>query len=324
MSIALPLSAAEKLTIVIMDFQARDVSQAEAFKTSELIRIEMVKSGSYIVLERAQVDKVLREQRLQRSECADAACATQVGKILSARKILTGTVMRYGGNLVMAGRVVDVASGVVEFAEKERALSKKDELYMVERFCEKLTRKITGKSLHNRERFFVNSKSGDYSSSRMFYHGDPTLWLSVATGIASVMVYTVGDNYYRIKSSRYEKRELTDKLLAGAAPSIVGWSGPYIQLAGLFMIDHAKTRIRNKQIEDFKNDIYITSGTLGGFASLMLLTFIGRSIYYAVNVKIGFNNLDNDVDFFIPPRHFSVADWMKGKPCFGLGMSMRF
>lgn len=321
-AIILPLSAAEKMTIAVMDFNAQDVPRAEAVKISELVRNEMVNSRRYVVLERAQVDKILKEQGFQMTGCTDVTCAVQVGKLLSARKILVGTVMKFGNNVAVTGRIVDVEKGVAEFAEKERAISKDDEFYMVERFCNKLTYRITGKTMYMKEGSYANKT---YTNPSLLYlHKDPTLWLSVATGISSIVIFAIGYNDYKIKSSRYEKRELTDKLLMGSAPSIVGWSGPYIAFAGIYLDDLNKTRSKLKQTKDKKEVMYITSGSIGGFAAAMLLTFVGRSIYYVVNVNDGTGISNNDVEVFIPPQYLSVADWMNGKPGLGLGMSMRF
>ena len=210
--ISLPAFAAEKMTIAIMDFQAQDVPRAEAVKISELIRNEMVNSGRYLVLERAQVGKILKEQGFQMTGCTDVTCAVQVGKLLSARKILVGTVMKFGENVAVTGRVVDVEKGVAEFGEKERAISKDDLFFMVERFCDNLTLRITGKPLYKKEE--PASMYGYGGGTTQKYNGleDPTAWLAVSSGIASLTCFGAGYGYYqKEKYMKFGKPCLKDK-----------------------------------------------------------------------------------------------------------------
>lgn len=100
--------------IAVMDFISRDVPPSVAYNVSELIRTELINTGKYTVLERSQVKEILKEQGLQQTGCTETSCAVQIGKLLSARKILIGSVMKLGAKLIISGRVVDVEKGVGE------------------------------------------------------------------------------------------------------------------------------------------------------------------------------------------------------------------
>ncbi len=134
--------SAEKMRIAVMDFQGKGVSKATSDNVAELIRGEMINSGKFLVVERAQMDKILKEQGLQQSGCTDVSCAVEVGKVLSARKILVGTVMKLGGTLVITGRIVDVESSLGEFSEKQEADSEKDLVKAISEFTENLIERI--------------------------------------------------------------------------------------------------------------------------------------------------------------------------------------
>jgi TolB-like protein len=318
MMISLPLSAAEKMTIAVMDFQAQDVARTEAVKISELIRNEMVNSGRYTVLERAQVDKILREQGFQMTGCTDITCAVQVGKLLSARKILVGSVMRFGNNVAVTGRVVDVEKGVAEFAEKERALGKEDIFYMVERFCDKLTLRITGKALYKKENLDTTYKS----SSTQYYDPvkDPTAWLALSAGILSGVGFAAGYGVYQPKIDKLMKKYDDKEIVQGIW---IGWSlWPIVNYNLMRFLGLKSGFSKISDVKDSRNKVYIASGAVGGFAIIMLATFIGRYVYhkYAVNDYSSSSN----VAVFIPPQYFNAVDWVNRKPGFGLGISMRF
>ena len=133
---------ADKMRIAIIDFKEDGVSKQEARRTTELIRTEIINSGKFIVIEREQLDKILNEQGFQQTGCTDESCAVQIGKLLSANKILVGTVMIVSGTTVITGRIVDVEKGVAEFGERQVARDSSEIYDAVIAFSQKLTKRI--------------------------------------------------------------------------------------------------------------------------------------------------------------------------------------
>lgn len=146
MLFSMPLSAQNKMRIAIMDFEAKDIPKADALKVSELIRNEIVNSAKFTVIERSQMGLILKEQGLQQSGCVDISCAVELGKVLSANKMLVGSVMKMGEKVIITGRIVDVEKGVAEFSEKEVAADQGAEslIAAVNNFTGKLILRITG------------------------------------------------------------------------------------------------------------------------------------------------------------------------------------
>jgi curli biogenesis system outer membrane secretion channel CsgG len=56
---------------------------------------QLVQSGKYTVIERAQLDAILQEQNLGASGAVTAATAAKVGKLLGAQLILTGSITQF-------------------------------------------------------------------------------------------------------------------------------------------------------------------------------------------------------------------------------------
>jgi hypothetical protein len=191
---------------------------------------------------------------------------------------------------------------------------------MVERFCDKLTLSITGKALYDKE---GKIQKNDYaykgsSSSQLYLEKDPTLWLSLAFGISSIVVYAVGEKKYHNYMNSYDVR--ADQYM------VYSWSTASVPSPNYVLLWSNEYNSEAKYATNKRNEMRIISGSLGGASIALMLTFIGRSIYYGVNKDkiMGFNNPDNNISLFVPPQYINPVDWVYGKPGFGLGMSMRF
>ena len=191
---SMPAFSAQKMRIAIMDFEAKDIPKKDAEKVTELIRNEMVNTGKFTVIERAQVGSILKEQGLQQTGCTDVTCAVEVGKILSARKILVGTIMSLKGKVVITGRIVDVESSVVEFSEKGVAKSDEEVYDAVISFTRNLTKRITSTV----EAEPAEKEKGPAAGESLSSVSNPYLWPSI--GLAGLSALSFGGGiYYNIQ-----------------------------------------------------------------------------------------------------------------------------
>ncbi|MCP4760399.1 MAG: hypothetical protein GY870_01375, partial [archaeon] len=117
---------ADNIRIAVMNFKAHRVSKTLSRNVSELIRVEMINTGKYTIIEKNQINKILKEQSLQYSGCTDITCAVETGKMLSANKILIGTVGKIGGILIVSIKIVDVQSKNVDFSAIHKADSENE------------------------------------------------------------------------------------------------------------------------------------------------------------------------------------------------------
>ncbi len=167
---------AEKMRIAIMDFQAKDVSASTANTVSELIRTEIINTGKYIVVERSQMGEVLKEQGLMQAGCTDISCAVEVGKLLSAKKILIGNLMKLGTTIIINGRIVDVEKGVAEFGEQQNVKSEDELINAVVIFTRNLTRRIAGMETSGGSATEKRTKPG---TSGLIQNESPDFFVSV-------------------------------------------------------------------------------------------------------------------------------------------------
>jgi len=99
--------APRKKRVAILDFDYGTVRSyvAGLFGTdvdvgkgiSDLLVKHLVQDGTYSVIERKMLDKILAEQNFSNSDRANPATAAQLGKILGVDAIIVGTITQFGG-----------------------------------------------------------------------------------------------------------------------------------------------------------------------------------------------------------------------------------
>jgi TolB-like protein len=107
--------AADKQPLVaVVPLAARSVDSASVAVVEDAIASELIKSHKVRVLERAQMNRILREQGFQQSgACDQGDCSVEMGRLLSVDQILTGSLGRVGGSYSLSLRLVAVKTGEV-------------------------------------------------------------------------------------------------------------------------------------------------------------------------------------------------------------------
>jgi TolB-like protein len=111
----------KKTRIAVLDFQI----QGTGFETEDMGKIvaewlitALVQEGRFDVIERRLLEKVLREQNLGASGVVDTQSASKLGKVLGARIVISGTVIKLSNLTEVNTRLIDVQTGSILAAEK--------------------------------------------------------------------------------------------------------------------------------------------------------------------------------------------------------------
>jgi hypothetical protein len=120
-SVAFAKEEKTKMRIAIVDLIPKGSSKIIAEAVTNLIRSEMIDTGLFTIVERSEMKEILKEQGFQQTGCTDQSCAVQLGKLLSANKILVGEVTGVGKGFIITVRIVDVEKGVSDFSANEKA-----------------------------------------------------------------------------------------------------------------------------------------------------------------------------------------------------------
>lgn len=109
-----------KKTIAVMDFSLLGIDNNTMNKFAmEDMTTKLVQSGQYLVVERTKLNAILEEHKLADSGLLDEKSSSQLGKLVSADIILTGTFSKRGSNWIVNLRLVDVKTGIILAAINE-------------------------------------------------------------------------------------------------------------------------------------------------------------------------------------------------------------
>jgi PEGA domain/Peptidoglycan-synthase activator LpoB len=113
----LPLLLWAKTPLVaVSDLNPRGIAANDASIITDRLRAELLQTGKVRVLERAEMDKILKEQAFQNSgACDQSQCAVEMGKLLAVDRMMVGSVGRIGTLYTLSARILDVRTGEVLF-----------------------------------------------------------------------------------------------------------------------------------------------------------------------------------------------------------------
>ena len=130
------VSKGPKKRVGIVDFENKTTYGKGRLgsSASDILNTELFKTGAFIVVERAQLQKVLGEQALGQSGIMNPATAAEAGKILGLNAMVTGSISQFGvktegqdygvykqkvqkAECTVDVRVVDTTTGQILFAD---------------------------------------------------------------------------------------------------------------------------------------------------------------------------------------------------------------
>jgi len=100
-------------TLAVLDFEGRNVSIGEALTLTDRFRNEIIKTNKYIVVERAAMDEVLKEQGFQQTGCTSNECAVEVGALLGVQQMIIGSIGKVGDIFTVSVRIIDIQTGKI-------------------------------------------------------------------------------------------------------------------------------------------------------------------------------------------------------------------
>lgn len=95
-------------TIAVIPLQGQGISDHESSILTERLRSSLVKDGRYDVVERSQMEEIMREQGFQQTGCISEECLIQAGLLLGAMEMVSGTVGKIGERYAVDIRLFDV------------------------------------------------------------------------------------------------------------------------------------------------------------------------------------------------------------------------
>ena len=110
-------SLKEKIKLAILTLKnANGVSQGESELISDRLRNEFFATGKVDVMERDQMQEVLKEQGFQQSgtTCSDEGCMVELGRMLGVKRLVAGSIGKLGTMFMVNVRSINIETGKVE------------------------------------------------------------------------------------------------------------------------------------------------------------------------------------------------------------------
>lgn len=146
--VAIPIQAQDdeqvkKITLAVLPFENITKDSNDNWLSSgfaEQLITGLARVPALKVVERGQLDKVIREQDLQMTDLVDQNQSVKIGQLLSAQKMLIGSYQVVGTRISAVARIVDAETGTVD---QDHIIKLEDELDNIFELYDQMIRKIT-------------------------------------------------------------------------------------------------------------------------------------------------------------------------------------
>jgi TolB-like protein len=119
----------ERIRIAVIDFSVHGAAPHLGGVAGEYLRTRFSGISGINIVERAQMEALAREQKLQISGLVDEATAVAAGKLLGANYIVAGAVNAVGQVLVLTSRIIDVEKSTATSGFIRESRTGEDGLY---------------------------------------------------------------------------------------------------------------------------------------------------------------------------------------------------
>ena len=82
--------------LAVLELEPVGLSNTEAKILTQRLTSQMIAISDYTIVERANIEKILKEQKFQHSGCTDSECAVEIGQLINADFTVIGTVSKFG------------------------------------------------------------------------------------------------------------------------------------------------------------------------------------------------------------------------------------
>ena len=130
--------------VAIFDFEVRDKDKEISRPLADKVIHEFSQSDKYEVIDRGNMNKILKEQKFQMSGCVAQECKVEAGQILGVGKIVNGSVGMVGKVYYLTLQLIDVKTGKVELSAEDECRCELEELLGSTR---RLAKKLLGEKV---------------------------------------------------------------------------------------------------------------------------------------------------------------------------------
>jgi len=106
-----------KLNAAVLDFKYKNVSRDAAETLSDFFRSELTKTNRFNILDRDNIEKIIKENKFQATGLTDTKNVVELGKLLNVQYIFVGTFSKLDGEFMLMVNMVNIKTGRIEKTE---------------------------------------------------------------------------------------------------------------------------------------------------------------------------------------------------------------
>ncbi len=178
-----------QINIAISDFNNKsDALFLDSWQRNipALLKSHLSANKQILILDRALLDKILDEQALKLSGLMDSSEVQNIGKLVGADFVISGTIDKQNDELMIAVDLIRVKTGQIQ-SEIVRSENKENKNAMVEMLGNNLIYRLTGDGQYQNEKIF--------KSNSIWYWTGSTLLLGTATLFTNIYYHDSQDKY---------------------------------------------------------------------------------------------------------------------------------
>jgi len=130
--------------VAVFDFEVTTGDKGISRPLADKVIHVFSESDKYEVIDRGNMNKILKEQKFQMTGCVAQECKVEAGQILGVGKIVSGSVGIVGKTYYLTLQVIDVKTGKVELSAEDECRCEIDELLGSTR---RLAKKLLGEQV---------------------------------------------------------------------------------------------------------------------------------------------------------------------------------
>lgn len=111
------LQLAERLSVTVLPFEHKGALSDASFSFQDNLLDALVERNRFRMIERTRLDWVLQEQKLSRSDLVDRRTALELGRLVAAQNILTGSLVETRSGIEIVGRLIDTETSEIMATE---------------------------------------------------------------------------------------------------------------------------------------------------------------------------------------------------------------
>jgi TolB-like protein len=136
-----------KIRVAVMDFtkttQAPELQNLEQI-VPEWLTLFLVETGTFDVIERRNLETVIKEQSLGQTGIIDATSAAQLGKVLGVNILVTGTLIKFEKTIEITAKLIDTTNGAIVGVASATTSDKSEVRSKVKELATSISQKLGG------------------------------------------------------------------------------------------------------------------------------------------------------------------------------------